>query len=659
MVLLITFKIIKIMNKHLLLFCCLCIILFLVSCEKFIDVPTDKYNEMNTEEAVYECLNGSYAMLSDAIKMYNLLSVKSDDINLQTQTGAELSIISPANSFASDFITYNYIRWVQTGLGAYSGEHMDNREFEGMWIFTKIGCSPAYTDISTEFYRLMYRAILMANKIIDNVSVEEKKEKWPVYLGEAYFLRAYLYFKLVRVFGRIPLVTDIHVNYEIPLAEFLEIYSQIESDLKAAVLYLPQNRYVSRKGTQTPHQGTVKALLAEVYLSMGGFPLNDPAGYTKAAEIAREVIENADLYGFGLVDDFANLWQWDHHDNEESIWSIYYRGETYNPENKLPIHIIESNIQSNINKISTDKHFLIAFPNNYRKEMTFWHYGCFELNYLDDVLPEDYEFLPEDFDVYSETKNKAYYLFEDVENIETDFYSTGNFFGNAIGKKQTVNFSCYSNSMIKTLYPPYKIILERAKYAISNNLDYSDDLESYGSSLYSYLNNNLINEEFNPEYEQFFHIFRYAHTLLTYAEAKARSGNPDAMAYEAVNMIRRRSYKLPVNEPSIYDMPQGLSAMAFADSVVAERGWEFCHELEGRWNDIIRLQLYPQVEINRDSYSYSSPILIPGFESKKNNFSLNTSVEKVYNGQTYFIPLPDEDFWLNPNLEETANDSIY
>ena len=97
--------------------------------------------------------------------------------------------------------------------------------------------------------------------------------------------------------------------------------------------------------------------------------------------------------------------------------------------------------------------------------------------------------------------------------------------------------------------------------------------------------------------------------------------------------------------------------MAFADSVVAERGWEFCHEFEGRWNDIIRLQLYPQVETNRNNTDSPVPV-IPIIGSYGNTNSISPLVENVYNGQTYFIPLPEEDFWLNPFLEQTANDSI-
>lgn len=251
--------------------------------------------------------------------------------------------------------------------------------------------------------------------------------------------------------------------------------------------------------------------------------------------------------------------------------------------------------------------------------MSFWHSGFVEMIPTDNVL--------------SGTDQRNLLIFEDAtySNVRNFFY------GNVVGKKQSVNFSCYSDGMINTSYPPYKIILKRAQYASSGNLDFGTGLDSTMAGIYDNLYNIEHNPEFEAAYVQFFHIVRYAHTLLTYAEASARSGNPDFLAYEALNKVRRRAYKLPINTPSVYDLPSGLSAIAFADSVVKERGWEFCHEFEGRWNDILRLQLYPQIEADR----------VNEFQSGL--------VDRTYNGQTYFLPIPQTDIWLNPYLE--SNDS--
>jgi len=602
---------IKISNKYLEAIFCLFIIISLLSCEDILEKPIDPYATTETEQALSDYIIGAYSCLAKGMSMYNLLSVKSDDINLQMHS--------------KRIELYEYPTLPTTD------EHFPKTEFHFFDIYDNFSegiyeyafTSTLYTDISLDFYRTMFRSILMCNKIISDLSISEKSEKWAEYLGEAYFLRAYLYFKMARVFGRLPLVIDLDVDYELPLAEFTDIYNQIEKDLIEAILYLPDNRYSSRKKTQTPHKGTAKVLLSEVYLTMGGYPVNDNSKYAKAAETAREVIENAEYYGFGLVDDFANLWQWQHYNNEESIWSIYYQGETFT--HKAVKNLLTDNQYKE--KITTEEYYFSKFPNNYRKEISFWHYQ-FEGSYEpDNILPG--------------TDKRATFLFKDVQVIKFNeitltTFMFNRFLRNVLGKKQTVNFSCYSDNLIKTLYPPLSIIDDRPEYYILNELHinskYNADNEER-DSIYNYLRTVNENPESDAGYTQFFHIFRFAHTLLTYAEAIARSGTPDILAYEAVNMIRRRANKLPVNTPSVYDLPAGLSADAFADSVVAERGWEFCHEFEGRWNDIIRLQLYPQIEANR--YHHHFPL---------------DRLNLVYKGQTYFIPIPQEDVWLNPNL---------
>jgi hypothetical protein len=75
-------------------------------------------------------------------------------------------------------------------------------------------------------------------------------------------------------------------------------------------------------------------------------------------------------------------------------------------------------------------------------------------------------------------------------------------------------------------------------------------------------------------------IIRYAHVLLLYAEAQDMAdGSPDALAYECINKVRNRS-DLP-------DLTPGLGKIAFRDSVIRERGWEFAGEFT-RWDDLVR-----------------------------------------------------------------------
>jgi starch-binding outer membrane protein, SusD/RagB family len=128
------------------------------------------------------------------------------------------------------------------------------------------------------------------------------------------------------------------------------------------------------------------------------------------------------------------------------------------------------------------------------------------------------------------------------------------------------------------------------------------------------------------------YLFRYAHTMLTYAEAAARSGQLNDKAYECVNQIRRRANHVDLNTPSVYDLQPGLSAEAFADSVVQERAWELAGEPEGRWFDIVRLNMIKELPSLRDPAEGGPPT--------------------TFDESAYFLDIPQSEIDLNPNLAE-------
>lgn len=84
-----------------------------------------------------------------------------------------------------------------------------------------------------------------------------------------------------------------------------------------------------------------------------------------------------------------------------------------------------------------------------------------------------------------------------------------------------------------------------------------------------------------------YYIARYADVLLMFAEAlnEVSPGNPEA--YEAFNQVRRRAYGVPLNVPSVHDLPAGLSPGQFRDSVLLERRLEFAFEGQRRY-DLLR-----------------------------------------------------------------------
>jgi hypothetical protein len=117
-------------------------------------------------------------------------------------------------------------------------------------------------------------------------------------------------------------------------------------------------------------------------------------------------------------------------------------------------------------------------------------------------------------------------------------------------------------------------------------------------------------------------MMRYAHILTIYAEAKARSGGPDQLAYDCINSIRVRAGLPPL---------EGLSASDFAAAVVQERAWEFAAE-KTRWFDLVRLEMVEEA------------ITPEKRDPKENTLSLPITKED------YIFPFPSSDVFINPNL---------
>ncbi len=155
------------------------------------------------------------------------------------------------------------------------------------------------------FWRQSYQSISNANVIIGNLKNATKipTQKLGELEGQAKFLRAFSFFSLVRFFGEIQLTTfenqrDIE---NLKQATVADIYASIISDLKDAEAKLP----VSFPEKGRPTQGAAKALLAKVYLTMAGWPLEEESNYALARDKAEELIMGG-IYS--LETNFADLW---------------------------------------------------------------------------------------------------------------------------------------------------------------------------------------------------------------------------------------------------------------------------------------------------------------------------------------------------------------
>jgi hypothetical protein len=80
-----------------------------------------------------------------------------------------------------------------------------------------------------------------------------------------------------------------------------------------------------------------------------------------------------------------------------------------------------------------------------------------------------------------------------------------------------------------------------------------------------------------------------------FAEAASQAnGVPSTAAYEAVNQVRRRAYKQPLNQPSAYDLTPGMSGQDFRGAMIKERSLEFVMEGK-RLYDLMRTGQFPGI----------------------------------------------------------------
>jgi hypothetical protein len=146
------------------------------------------------------------------------------------------------------------------------------------------------------YWNGLYKVVAQANQVLEKVppiTPMDAAQKNKI-LGEAKFLRAWAYFYIVRMWGDAPLVTKPQTasstDFFPSRATQEEIYKLIVEDLTAAegagLAWMNSNGRVST--------AAVKSLLAKVYLTMAGFPLNKGASHYKlAADKAFEVITYA------------------------------------------------------------------------------------------------------------------------------------------------------------------------------------------------------------------------------------------------------------------------------------------------------------------------------------------------------------------------------
>lgn len=238
-----------------------------------------------------------------------------DDNFYQTVADAEMALVGCYDGFqrtTSDGGLSIYVVSEVLSDNCFGGTgNGDNRDYQLLDRFDKSQSSSSndlFNQTWTSYYAGIFRCNTLLTKL-DGVNFDENTSTRNRIEGEARFLRALMYFDLVRLFERIPLLTEPTTD-NIPQSEPSDVYKLIVEDLKFAADNIPANAYPKANASENDGRVTpyaASALLARVYLFYSGYYGSGDIGVSQSEVLAGlESIINSGEYG--LVDEFKSLW---------------------------------------------------------------------------------------------------------------------------------------------------------------------------------------------------------------------------------------------------------------------------------------------------------------------------------------------------------------
>lgn len=172
--------------------------------------------------------------------------------------------------------------------------------------------------VLSTYWQATYETIARANNAIAYISpMNIDATLRDRLVAEAKFLRAYSYFNLVNIFGKVPLKLEPQLTYStinVGLSGVSAIYTQIEKDLTEAAAILPAS-YPTETGRVT--KGAAFALLAKADLYQ-----------KKYSECLVNIKAIEDLHQYDLLKDYSNLFKAGAEDSVEVIFGLRYINNT-------------------------------------------------------------------------------------------------------------------------------------------------------------------------------------------------------------------------------------------------------------------------------------------------------------------------------------------
>lgn len=464
----------------------------------------------------------------------------------------------------------------------------------------------------TEAWTQHYTVIKTANLIIEgSEKFPGDKTKIATALGNAHFWRAYSYYYLVRVFGKLPIITKTNIEqFDAQPSEIEKVYELIVQDLKDAINELPTGYDkeparlfgVDVWATKQAAQST----LAAVYMSMAGYPLNKGTEYYKlAAELAKDVITNNGTYGFILNQDWKD---------------VYSMGNNYNMETVLGINNDAKGWWDHDSQLSSCCRFEGLGDGGWGDawgEIAFWK-----------RYPE------------GPRKNAIYAPKVTFQETITEKIGDKEVKKDKISK--AVNWWELDNNgkpVVDAYHPMFTIFTVNA-----------DENGNMLKQPYDYMGINykgMVNDRRH-------NLIRYSEVLLWYAESAARAGLSDLTeAKKCLKLVRNRAVT-DVDNVTLGDGTtvkiDNMSAAQLAEACYIEHGWE----VAGNWVSMVtRRSDELRMDELKKNFEYrvaNAPIVVAKEGGKEYTAKESVTVKGTWSEDRIYCPYPTTDGEKNPNL---------
>lgn len=465
----------------------------------------------------------------------------------------------------------------------------------------------------TEAWTQHYAVIKTANLIIEgSEKFPGDKAKIATALGNAHFWRAYSYYYLVRVFGKLPIITKTNIEqFDAQPSEIEKVYELIVQDLKDAINELPTGYDkeparlfgVDVWATKQAAQST----LAAVYMSMAGYPLNKGTEYYKhAAELAKDVITNNGTYGFILNPDWKD---------------VYSMGNNYNMETVLGINNDAKGWWDHDSQLSSCCRFEGLGDGGWGDawgEIAFWK-----------RYPEG----PRKNAIYAPKVTFQETITEKIGDKEV--------------KKDKISKAVYwweldnnGKPVVDAYHPMFTIFTVNA-----------DEKGNMLKQPYDYMGINykgMVNDRRH-------NLIRYSEVLLWYAESAARAGLSDLTeAKKCLKLVRSRAVT-DVENVTLGDGTtvkiDNMSAAQLAEACYIEHGWE----VAGNWVSMVtRRSDELRMDELKKNFEYrvaNAPIVVAKEGGKEYTAKESVTVKGAWSEDRIYCPYPTTDGEKNPNLK--------